>query len=75
MGTTERSYGGVLPTTNDLAAGVAIAAVYITRWGVVAEGGSPWWVLAIATDLILPVLAAVWLLCVPTYQVVERVRE
>jgi len=71
--TTEHGYtAGLIPAVNDLAAGISICGAYITRFGLLAEGvASTWWhlPLLLTTDLILPVLAAVWLLGVPVWKV------
>jgi hypothetical protein len=77
MATTESYGAGLMPATNDLAALLAICGAYITRFGVVAEGVAAWWhlPLVVTTDLLLPVLAGVWLLVVPVYQVWESRRE
>lgn len=64
---------GMLPTINDLAAGLAILLVYVTRFGTVTEGVAAPPYLTVTTDLLLPLLGALWLLVVPTYQVIQKV--
>lgn len=70
---SEMATRGVVPAINDIAAALAVLAVYVVRFGTVAEGGSPGLALTVTTDFIVPVLAAVWLLVVPVYRVVRAV--
>jgi hypothetical protein len=44
----------------------------VTRFGTVAEGQSPGLLLEVTTDLLLPLLGAVWLLVVPMWTLYER---
>jgi len=78
MATTENESelhtGGFMPTVNDLVAGVAVIGAYVTRYGVLAEGQTPSLLLQFSTDLLIPLLGAVWLLAVPVCQVVQKVR-
>jgi len=64
---------GFLPTVNDTVAILAIMGVYLTRFGVVAEGQSANFLLQLTTDFLLPLFGAMWLLAVPTYQVYRKV--
>lgn len=78
MATTNPHTAGLLPATNDLLAFLVLAGVYLTRIGVVAEGVTPGWWLAplyLTTDLLLPLLAGLWVLGVPVWQVWTRCRE
>lgn len=63
---------GVVPAVNDLLAGLIIVALYVVRVGAVAEPGGAWLGLRLVADVVVPVLAAVWLLVVPTYRVYRR---
>jgi hypothetical protein len=71
MGAVEHATG-VLPPINDIVAGIAMFFAYVVRFGVITEGVGGWWGLRVTTDVILPVLGAVWLLVVPTAQVLKR---
>jgi hypothetical protein len=73
MATTEHT-AGIMPAVNDIVAGVAIAFAYVVRFGTVAEGQAAGLPLRVTTDLLLPLIGAVWLLVVPTYQVCQKVR-
>lgn len=77
MATTDTHTAGIAPSINDLVATVAILGAYLVRVGTVVEATSAAWVwpLVLVTDVVLPLLAAVWLLVVPTYSVVTRIRE
>jgi hypothetical protein len=66
---------GVVPAINDVVAGVILVGVYLVRIGYVAEGMTGPWYLAVMTDVVVPLLAAVWLLVVPTVRVLAYVRE
>lgn len=65
---------GLVPSTNDLIAAGAVFLAYVIRFGSIAEGvdATPW--LTLTTDCLIPLLAAVWLLAVPTYQLCTHVR-
>lgn len=67
---------GMAPAVNDIVAGLVIIAAYVTRYGVIGEGvAGEWWLLPLilTTDLLLPLLGAIWLLLVPTYSVYRRI--
>jgi len=69
---------GMVPAVNDLIAGIAILGAYVTRYGVIAEGiDGGWWLipLILTTDLILPILGAIWLLAVPTWSLYRRIES
>jgi len=75
MATRNHHTAGLLPAVNDIVAILAISGVYLTRFGMLAEGVEPGLVhlpLLLTTDLVLPVAAAAWLLAVPVWQVVTR---
>jgi hypothetical protein len=73
MATSEHT-AGLVPAVNDLLAATVILGVYIVRFGTVDEGVAPGLPLRVTTDLLLPLLGGVWLLAVPTVQVVQRLR-
>ena len=79
MATTEHveHTAGVIPSVNDLVAGGVILLTYAIRVGVVEEGReSPLYLgLYATTDVILPLLAGLWLLAVPTYHLWCRVQR
>lgn len=68
---------GVVPSVNDIVAGLAVTGAYVTRFGVVAEGVSGPWLLPLylTTDVVLPILGAIWLLALPGYALWHRVNE
>lgn len=71
--TAEGHTAGMVPAVNDIVAALALVAVYVVRVGHVAEGTAVPLPLQVATDVVVPVLAAVWLLVVPVWQVVRHV--
>lgn len=75
---TSEHTAGMVPAVNDIVAGFAVLGAYVTRYGVVAEGvPTTWWhaPLLVTTDLLLPLLGAVWLLAMPTWALYQRVEE
>ena len=83
MATSERTESaqaintGIVPSLNGLVAAAVILGTYVTRYGVVYEGvDAGVWLLPLylTTDLILPVLAAAWLLGLPTAMLAEKIR-
>jgi hypothetical protein len=80
MATSERVLehnGGLMPSVNSLAAAGILFLTYVARFGVIYEDIEPdllYLPLYLTTDLILPVLAAAWLLGVPTAMLVEKIR-
>ena len=78
MTTTETHTEGIAPAVNDLLAGGVVGAAYVTRYAVLAEQVErAWWHLPLflATDLLIPLLGAVWLLAVPTWMLYQRVTK
>jgi hypothetical protein len=78
MAATNPTTRGVVPAVNDIVAALVILGAYVVRIGIVAEGtGWAWWHLGLfaVTDVVLPILAGVWLLGVPVYSVWKRVDE
>lgn len=78
MAAVEPHTSGILPATNDLIAGAAVLGAYITRFGALAEGvgPSPWLLpLYLTTDLLLPLLGALWFVAVPMYRVYQNYQE
>jgi len=65
-------HGGVMPTANDIVAALVVFFVYVTRFGLISEGGRAPCFLVVTTDFVLPVLAGAWLLVVPAWQVWRR---
>jgi hypothetical protein len=77
-GPVPASERGLVPPTNDLVARVVILAVYVARFGVLAEGVTQvWWhvPLLLTTDVFLPLAAAAWLLLVPVWTVWTSCQE
>lgn len=79
MATSERriSTNGFMPAVNDIVAFGAMFGAYVVRFGTVAEGisGEMWLIpLILTTDLVLPILGAIWLLGVPVYQMYRRLQ-
>ena len=52
---------------------MVVAFAYVVRFGTLAEGQAAGLPLRVTTDLLLPLIGAVWLLVVPTYQVYKKV--
>lgn len=63
---------GVMPATNDIVAGGVVLLAYAMRIGYVEEGQAASWVLQVTTDLLLPVLAGLWLFVTAMYVVVSE---
>ena len=69
---------GMMPAVNDLIAGAVVLGAYITRYGTIAEGvAGEWWLipLILTTDLVLPLLGAIWILAVPTWSLYRRIES
>lgn len=75
MATSERPgyTAGFMPAVNDLLAVGVVFALYVTRWGLLAEGESAGLFIQFTADFLVPVLGAVWLLAVPTLSLYERI--
>jgi len=75
MTTEEHTTRGVVPSVNDLTAGLVVLLTYAIRVGVVEEGREGYHValLYLTTDFVLPLLAGVWLLALPTWQLYRKV--
>lgn len=68
---------GIAPSLNGIVAGLSLFFVYVIRIGTIEESLDPsLWLLPLilTTDFVVPLLAAIWLLAVPTWRVYEAVR-
>ena len=65
---------GIMPSVNDLVAGMCVFFAYVTRFGIVESGSEGWHMalLVVTTDFLLPLLGACWLLALPTWQLYNR---
>lgn len=73
MATTNHTALGLLPSVNDVTAGLAILFVYTLRFITLGDPSisAPWY-LAVTTDLLLPLLAGVWLWAYSMYLLLGR---
>lgn len=73
MATTKHAAMGLLPSLNDVTAGLAIVFVYTLRFVTLGDPtiNAPWW-LAVTTDAVLPVLAGLWLWAYSMYLLLAR---
>ena len=78
MAATNPTTRGVVPAVNDIVAALVILGAYVVRIGMVAEETRwAWWHAGLftVTDVLLPLLAGVWLLGVPVWSVYCRLDD
>jgi len=70
---SEQADSGTLPSVNDTLAGLVLVAVYLIRIASAGPEGwaAPWW-LTVTTDVVLPILAALYLFAVASYVLLFR---
>ena len=79
MSTTDPPMGthhtaGILPSINDAMAIAVLLATYMVRIAATGPGVDAPWFLYVTTDMLIPMLAAIWLFAAATYTVVRRLR-
>lgn len=63
--------GGLLPAINDLVAIAVLLVVYLIRFAALSDQYEVTWYLIVTTDLVIPLIAAIWLWVAAMYALVD----